>query len=146
MVFMFFSTHVSNLAFAGCCELKRKRDRSYGSDKRHTRTLTQFDYEDMNTGIEFNIDYKYANMLTWLFVVIIYGTGMPILYPIGAFNFLIGYWVDKYLLLNHYRKPPMFTHFIILRVITWFKWALLFHFVVSFWIFTNTKALPSKND
>lgn len=143
MILMLFTIHGANLAFAGCCALKRKHDRGFTSDEHRTKTLTQFDYEDMNTGIEFSIDYRYANLLTWLFVVMIYGTGMPILYPIGALNFFIGYWVDKYLLLNHYRKPPMYTSFIILSVITWFRWALLFRFAISIWTFSNEKALPS---
>jgi len=134
MFIMLFSIHGSNLAYAGCCDLKRKYDRDFGPDDSRTKTLTQIDYEDMNTGIEFSIDYRYASLLTWLFVVIVYGMGMPILYPLGALNFLIGYWVDKYLLLNHYRSPPMFSHYMALNVLAWFKWALFWHFMVSLWI------------
>jgi hypothetical protein len=140
------SSHGSSLAFAACCDLKRRRDRGFGSDRSETKTLTQYDYEDMNTGIEFEIDYRYAGLLTWLFVVMIYGTGLPILYPIGALNFFVGYWVDKYLILNHYRSSPMFGHHILLQVLDWFKWALLCHFVISCWIFGNQKLLPSKNN
>ena len=103
MVVMLFTVHGSSLAFAGCHALKRKRDRGFTSDKKRTKMLTQFDYEDINTGIEFMIDYRYVNVLTWLFVVLVYGTGMPILYPLGALNFFMAYWLDKYLLLNHYK-------------------------------------------
>ena len=146
MGMMLFTIHGSNAAWAGCCALKRKRDRGFSSDKRITKTLTQFDYEDMNTGPEFMIDYKYANMITWLFVVFVYGAGMPILFPLGAFNFFITYWIDKYLLLSHYKKPPMFDIYIVLHVISWFKYALFFHFLITQWFFINTDALPSKNN
>ena len=142
MILMLFTIHGSNMAFAGCCSLKRRCDRGCTSDSHRTKTLTQFDYEDMNTGIEFSIDYRYANLLTWLFVVIVYGTGMPILYPIGALNFLIGYWIDKYLLLTHYRKPPMFMSVMIINVIDWFKYALFARFIVSLWVFSNDKVFP----
>jgi hypothetical protein len=44
MFIMLFSIHGSNLAYAGCCDLKRKYDRDFGPDDSRTKTLTQIDY------------------------------------------------------------------------------------------------------
>lgn len=49
----------------------------------------------MHTGPDPNMDYKYSNMLTVTYVVMLYGSGIPILYLIAAAFFFITYWVDK---------------------------------------------------
>jgi hypothetical protein len=51
------------------------------------------------------MDFKYANLLTVLFVTMMFGSGIPILYLIAALYFLFTYWTDKILIFYYYRKP-----------------------------------------
>lgn len=51
------------------------------------------------------LEFRYSNMLTVLAVAFLYSGGMPFLYPVAAMFFFTTFWTDKYLLLNHYRRP-----------------------------------------
>ena len=44
------------------------------------------------------MDFKYANLLTVLFVTMMFGSGIPILYLVSALYFLFTYWTDKILI------------------------------------------------
>ena len=57
----------------------------------------------MNVGIEFMLEYRYANMLAILSVTFLYSSGIPLLYPLACIFFFVTYWVDKFLLLRCYR-------------------------------------------
>jgi hypothetical protein len=49
------------------------------------------------------VSLRYATNLVTFFVCFVYASAMPILLPIGAVSFVIGYWVDKFLFLRYYR-------------------------------------------
>jgi len=51
-----------------------------------------------------SLDYRYASMLTVVYVVMLYGSGIPILYLVAAVFFFVTYWVDKILFFNYYRN------------------------------------------
>ena len=61
------------------------------------------------------------------------------LYPLAAVSFFMFYWADKYLILRSYRKPPNYDNTIALTLLGWFNYALIGHFVVSIWMYSNTK-------
>ena len=70
-------------------------DRSCTCNRRKTRKITQPDYEDINTGAEFLIEYRYSQILTTLFIVMMYSSGLPILYLIALLTYFFQYWFDK---------------------------------------------------
>jgi len=41
-----------------------------------------------------------------VFVTMMYGVGLPILFPIACLSFIAIYFLDLYLLFYVYRKPP----------------------------------------
>jgi hypothetical protein len=59
--------------------------------------VIQEDYEDVNTGSEFTMHTRYAQVLTTLFTIFMYSAGLPLLYLVGFANFFFTYWVDKFL-------------------------------------------------
>jgi hypothetical protein len=75
---------------------KRCIDRGCSCNKKNTKQLLQEDYENINTGSEFELDDRYAQFLTTLFMLFMYSSGIPILYPIAFLSILITYWCDKY--------------------------------------------------
>lgn len=52
--------------------------------------------------------FKYAALLNIVFVTMMYGFGIPILFPIGALAIIILYLVEKTMLYYAYRLPPMY--------------------------------------
>lgn len=67
----------------------RRWDRSCTKDKRKSKKILQEDYEDLYIGPEFVFDYRLAQLVAFTWVALMYNIGMPILFLIGAINFLM---------------------------------------------------------
>jgi hypothetical protein len=137
------SLNLSNLFFGvlgSCTRCIDRKGRCCNS--KFTKQLTQEDYEKKNMGNEFLIEYRYNMILTIMFVTIMFSAGLPVLYPVAVIFFTVTYWCDKYLVLRHYKKPPVFDNFLALRTIEWFKYALVMHILVGALMFGNDDILP----
>lgn len=81
-----------------------------------------------------------------MFVTLVLGPGIPILYGFLAMFLFFCYWIDKYLLLRFYRIPPNFNNF--LNKI--FNYTLLtgifFHLIFAIWIYGNENIFPKSDD
>lgn len=67
--------------------LFRLRDRSWGKDSYKTKKTSMQLYIDIYSGPEYMIHFKYSGILNVTFVTMMYGMGMPILFPIAAFTY-----------------------------------------------------------
>lgn len=61
-----------------------------------TRKTQIFDYIDLYSGPEYIIHYKQAQVLNIVFVTMMYGLGMPILFPIAFISFFIIYATERF--------------------------------------------------
>lgn len=104
--------------------------------------LLQEDYEAINIGNEFMLEFRYSNMLTVLSVVFFYSGGMPILYPIAACFFFVTYWMDKFLLLKCYKKPIQFDEHLATETLSLFKYIIVLHIIGFLLMFGLTPLLP----
>ena len=77
-------------------------------------------------------------------IVMFYGSGIPILYPIAATYYFVTYWGDKFMLLSYSKKPVNFDDFLAKKTILWHKYALLLHLVGGCLMLSNSSILPSK--
>lgn len=118
-------------------------DRGCTCNKRKTRQIIQEDYEDINTGGRFMIEFRYSNILFVLGVTFLYSSGMPILYPIAAAYFFATYWADKILLICFTRRPIVYDSYLAMNSLNWYKYILLMHFIAGFFMFANSSILPS---
>ncbi len=57
----------------------------------------QEDYEAIYMGPEFLFEVRYSQIMTFFYITMIYSSGIPVLYIISFMQFLMMYWVDKYL-------------------------------------------------
>jgi hypothetical protein len=73
-----------------------------------------------------------------------YSAGLPILFLITATNFMIIYWIDKWLLLRFYRTPKNYDEMAINFSLNEMKFAFIFHFFIGAMVFSNEKILTSK--
>ncbi len=46
-------------------------------------------------GPQFDIDFRYSQILNVIFISMMYSSGLPILYAAVLINFIILYWIDK---------------------------------------------------
>ena len=62
----------------------------------------------MNTGSEFLIHYKQSYILNAIYVTMMYGPAIPILFPITLCKLIIFYIIERIMCAYFYRKPPMY--------------------------------------
>lgn len=101
--------------------------------------LTQQEMNESCLGPVFELSFRYAQLLTTLFVTATFGPGIPILYAIAATHLLLFYFVEKYMFIHLYRKPSHFVTTLLGRRATSFlPLALLLHIGMSLWIVSNS--------
>ena len=110
-----------------------------------TKKLTQYDLNLLYTGAQISSHYVYAQNYTYLFCVMMFSAGLPILYPFACIAFFVLYWVYKFLLLKYYEKTTRFNEELPMYSITWIKFAILIHGILGLLMYTNSDLFP-END
>lgn len=93
-----------------------------------------FIQKDMNlfsVGPSFLMISKYALALNTVFVTLFYCSGMPILLFFGAASLFLQYWVEKYLILRVYARPPNYNHDINTITLRIIPAALILHLALA---------------
>jgi len=121
---------------------KCKRDkRAQNYDYATSRLLIEEDYEDLHTATPFELSKRYANILIMVGLTFFFSSGIAILYPIALAYFILGYFVDKILLVYINRKPLMYDGKIAEKTLGWFKWMLVGHFILGAFMYANEHIL-----
>lgn len=102
MLINIVTPHISNLLAGILASFWRCLDRGCRCDKRKTKKVIQEDYENLYKGPQFLLEFRYSQLITVVFVIMMYSTGIPMLYMIAVVNFFITYWVDKFLCKHSY--------------------------------------------
>jgi hypothetical protein len=74
-----------------------------------------------------------------VFVTFLYGTGLPILYPIALFAFVILYVQERMLICYYYRQPPMYDDKMTMNTLSICQWAPLAGLLISYWMLGNNQ-------
>jgi len=83
------------------------------------------------------LHYKHSFMLNAIFVTMLYGSGMPILFPICTVSLGCLYMVERLMLAYSYQRPPMYDTRINMGTIELLRYAPLLYAVSSCWMFSN---------
>jgi len=59
-----------------------------GGDPKKTKMTSMASFVATWGGYEYTVHFKFANLLVVIYVSMMYGMGMPILFPIAAVNFV----------------------------------------------------------
>ena len=88
-------------------------------------------------GPEFDISSRYATMFTIVYVTLIFGIGMPILYPLAIFNLSVIYLVERYVLAYHYRVPPTMDDRMVKNAMKILSFTPMLFLANAYWMLTN---------
>ena len=92
---------------------------------------------EIHSGPEHEVHVKYAEILTVVFVTLMYGPGMPILYPISVIHYFIYWNVARYTIIYDIMEPPSMDYTLTKNCIRYLRMAPLFMLPNAFWILTN---------
>ncbi|CAE7257698.1 panB [Symbiodinium necroappetens] len=99
---------------------------------------------ELYTHPEFDIKQKYAQLLTTVFVTLMYGAGLPLLYFLACAFMFCQYWADKYCLLWGSRRPPHYDTKMATEAIESMLYAVPFHCVLAILMYGQTCVFPSN--
>lgn len=115
----------------------RKKDRNFTNDYLRTQKKSIQQYIDIYSGPEFMIHFRYSTIMNTVFVCLMYGTALPILYPIALMSFVILYILERLLVFYYYKQPPVFDEKMTMNSISMMLWAPFFYMAFSYWFLGN---------
>mmetsp|Transcript_4428 Transcript_4428/g.6507 ORF Transcript_4428/g.6507 Transcript_4428/m.6507 type:complete len:201 (+) Transcript_4428:5370-5972(+) len=150
-VFLFtssFITNIQDLRMFLQAMLRRLWDRGFKmnlkkdpedeeDDEPNTKLKIQDDLEELYLGEEFEGDQAFSRMMSTLFVLVLYSSGMPFLYPIGFIFFWTTYMVNKLMIIQFYQKMVTLTRTIPQFSMQFLKFGLIIHMIGSLVMLTN---------
>ena len=86
---------------------------------------------------------KLSGILNVIFTCSMYSAGMPFLNIVAFLALLLIFWTDKYLILRHYKKPPLFDSGLNDRILEILPYAVFIHCLLAFYMFGCEDIFPT---
>lgn len=112
-----------------CCKVANPDGTKYYPSK--ATTISQ--YVNLYSGPNHLMHFKYASILTTVYVTFMFGAALPILFPIAVFTFFNMYVAERTLLAYYYPKPPTYDDQLNNLALRTTKWAPIFLIFFGFW-------------
>jgi len=149
MLFNVYWPIVEFFIWAFVRQAKRFIDRGFSFQEYHEgdETMPRTSKKSLQTYVEvysgpvFFIHYKYSAILNIAFVTMMYGMGLPILFPIAAFSFLTLYCMEKLLLHYVYREPPMYDEKLNKNALAILTYAPILFLAFGYWMLSSKQLL-----
>mmetsp|Transcript_26165 Transcript_26165/g.29977 ORF Transcript_26165/g.29977 Transcript_26165/m.29977 type:complete len:1296 (-) Transcript_26165:170-4057(-) len=138
-----FTPHMAAIAIYAYRAVGRCLDRGCTRDPSRTKKMMQEEYEQLYTGPEFLIEYRYAQILTAVYVCMMYSSGIPFLYVAAFLTFILTYWIDKLLILRMYKTPPKLDDKVQATARGMLPLAAIIHLIMGIWMYGNTSILTT---
>lgn len=81
----------------------RLLDRSFSRDYYKSKKKSIQLYVDVYSGPEYMIHLRFSTIMNLTFVCFMYGTALPLLYPIALWSFFVLYTLERILICYYYK-------------------------------------------
>ncbi len=115
----------------------RLMDRKWKSDTYVTKKTNMQTYVDIYSGPEYMIHFKYSGIMNVTFVTMMYGLGVPILFPIAAFTYFVLYTVERLTTSYFCQLPPTFDDQMTKNALGNLRWAAVFYLFFGYWMLSS---------
>jgi hypothetical protein len=105
--------------------------------KMKTKQTQIYKYIDLYSADEHIIHIKYSSMLVAFCVTMLYGAGMPILFPICMLHMFIFYCVERYIVAYHAPLPPSLDEKLTMNAIGWMRFGPLLFLINGYWMLSQ---------
>lgn len=120
-------------------QVKRTLDKLLNGGK--TKCTSELQFIKLYSGPNFLIHFKYALNMNIIFVTMMFGTGLPILFPIALISFIIIYILENFMLLKVYKKPIEYHGELHAKVLNILGHASILFLAFSFWQLSNLQLI-----
>ena len=115
---------------------QRYKDSGWSNGKT-TKLNNKLKYEKIYVGPEFPIDERYAYILSNLCVTLFYGSSCPLIYLFFCLFLITTFIVDKYLIINYYKKPNYYNNYISGIVLNFFLFGIILYLFAVLQLLNN---------
>lgn len=122
----------------------RKLDKKFKKDIYSTKKTSMAAYKELYFGADYVIHFKCSGVLNVVWVTMLYGFGLPILFPIAAFNFFNQYVCERITAAYQVKLPPALDDKLINFVLEKLKWAPLIFLMNGYWMLSNEEIFKNK--
>ena len=102
-----------------------------------TRSRNLQSFEELYSGPEFSMHYKYSYIMNVAFCAFLFGPGMPIMFPIAWFAVFLQYTMERLLMAYSYRKPAMYDSQINRTCLRMLSFGPALYVLSAAWTFSN---------
>lgn len=113
-----------------CC--KKREERVY-----MTKTTQIYQYLDLYTGPDYIVHYKYSGVLNVIYVTMLYGLGLPALFPIAFLSFFIFWATERYQLAYTYQLPPAMDDRMTVNAMNLLAYTPIMFLMNGYWMLSN---------
>ena len=106
--------------------------------------VVQEELNRLYLGRDFDLASRYVAAQVTIFVCFGFSAALPVLLPVGALTFAVGYGADKYLLLRFHRTPPRYDSSLAHHVAKIMPYAALAHLGVAVCLWSNTDVTGAR--
>ena len=121
--------------------LARRSDQSWEKDALKipyaTKKTQVSQYFKLYTGADYIVHFKYSGILNVTYVTMMYGLGLPILFPIAVFTYGLFWLHEKYHMAYTYRLPPSFDDKLTHNAISMLRYAPILLLFNGYWMLDN---------
>lgn len=90
--------------------------------------------------------YKYSSMMNITHITMMFGAGIPMLFPIAAAAFFVLYCLENFMLYYVYVEPPSYDEKLNDSVLKNLEKAPLMLLAFGYWMFSNNQLLNNDDD
>jgi len=117
--------------------LSRYNDRAWTREVYKTKCKTISQYIDKMSGPQNDIFDNYSYIITIVWINMVFGVGLPLLFPLTLASLISLYIFEKLLTVYWYKKSAMLNDRLNKNAIKLMKWSVHFYTVAGYWFLTN---------
>ena len=117
--------------------LKALLDNDFTGDVYKTKCTALAQYINLYSGEDYVIHFKYSTVLNVVYITMMYGVGMPMLFPLAAFNFFNQWITERIIVAYQVRLPPALDDKLTNNCISMLKGAPLMLLFNGYWMISN---------
>eukprot|EP00916_Digyalum_oweni_P014612 GHVL01023976.1.p1 GENE.GHVL01023976.1~~GHVL01023976.1.p1 ORF type:complete len:993 (+),score=130.30 GHVL01023976.1:93-3071(+) len=108
------------------------------------KCVTQDELLELYTNPEFSLADRLGQILTTVFVTLLYSSGMPVLYLFAFGSYAILLNLDKLIFLYGSKRPVFFSSAIVKNAAVLIPFSIWLHHAFAVWVFSNPTLFPSN--
>mmetsp|Transcript_5223 Transcript_5223/g.8085 ORF Transcript_5223/g.8085 Transcript_5223/m.8085 type:complete len:884 (-) Transcript_5223:266-2917(-) len=118
-------------------KIKRALDNKFSGNPYKTKKTSMALFKQVYSGADYTLHFKYSGVLNIVYISMMYGLGMPILFPLAAFNFMNQFICERTIAAWGVKLPAALDDKLTNNALNMLKWAPILFLFNGYWMVSN---------